>query len=42
MIYGFDAHTVKRAYDEKSLVKAKELVKKYNLNLIDEVEIIGL
>lgn len=42
MIFGFDAHTVKRAFDDKSLVKANELVKKYNLNLIDEVEIIGL
>ncbi|MEE0946576.1 MAG: histidinol-phosphatase [Acutalibacteraceae bacterium] len=39
MIYGFDAHTAERAYDSKSLAKAEELVKKYNINLIDYIEI---
>ncbi len=42
MIFGFDAHDPWRAYDEKSLAKAQELVKKYNINLIDKVEIKGL
>lgn len=42
MIFGFDAHNPGRAYDEESLVKAKALVEKYNLNLIDSVEIKGL
>jgi histidinol-phosphatase (PHP family) len=32
--FGFDAHTVEDAYDEASLVRALELVKKYNLNYI--------
>lgn len=32
--FGFDAHTVEDACDEASLVRALELVKKYNLNYI--------
>lgn len=32
--FGFDAHSVPAAYDGASLVKAKELVKKYKLNYI--------
>lgn len=39
MIYGFDAHTPERAFDEESLIKAEVLVKKYNINLIDSLEI---
>ncbi|MEE0840396.1 MAG: histidinol-phosphatase [Acutalibacteraceae bacterium] len=39
MIYGFDAHDSYRAYDEESIKIAEELVKKYNINLIDFVEI---
>lgn len=42
MIFGFDAHDPQRAYDQKSLIKAKELVDTYKLNLIDSVEIKGL
>ncbi len=42
MIFGFDAHDPYRAYDDKSLVKAQELVKKYNINLIEKIEIKGL
>ncbi len=42
MIFGFDAHNPERAYDDKSIIKAQALVKKYNLNLIDKVEIKGL
>ncbi len=42
MIFGFDAHEPYRAYDDKSLAKAQELVKKYNINLIDKIEIKGL
>jgi histidinol-phosphatase (PHP family) len=34
--FGFDAHDVPGAYDEESLIIAKELVKKYNLNYIGE------
>ncbi len=39
MIFGFDAHSPWRAYDAASIEKAEDLVKKYNLNLIDTVEI---
>lgn len=38
MIFGFDAHDPYRAYDDKSLVKAQTLAKKYNLNLISDLE----
>ena len=39
MIFGFDAHDPQRAYDEKSLVKAQALVEKYNINLIDTINL---
>ena len=42
VILGFDAHDPQRAYDDKSLAKAEELVKKYNLNLIEKLDIVGL
>ena len=32
--FGFDAHSVRAAFDGASLVKAKEMVKKYDLNYI--------
>ena len=38
MIIGFDAHEPERAYDGKSLVKAQALIKKYNLNVISDLE----
>lgn len=38
MIFGFDAHDPYRAYDDKSLVKAQVLAKKYNLNIISDLE----
>lgn len=39
VILGFDAHSANRAYDGESLKIAQALVKKYKLNLIDEIEI---
>lgn len=41
-IFGLDAHTAERAYDANSIEKAKIFVKKFNLKLIDEVEITSL
>ena len=38
MILGFDAHDPYRAFDDKSLVKAEELINKYNLNIISDLE----
>ena len=38
--FGFDAHTVEAAFDGESLVKAKELVKKFNLNYIGKPDVI--
>ena len=42
MIIGFDAHDVMSAYDEYSLEKIKEFKEKYNLNIIEKIEIKGL
>ncbi len=42
MIVGFDAHDVASAYDGESLEKIRVLKEKYNLNIIDKVEIKGL
>ncbi len=39
-VFGFDAHEAIYAYDGESLVKAKEFVKKHNLNYIGKPEII--
>ena len=39
---GFDAHDVMSAYDDKSLITAKELIKKYKLNYIGMPHIIEL
>ncbi len=38
--FGFDAHSVKDAYDGDSLLVAKEMVKKYNLNYIGKPELV--
>ena len=40
--FGFDAHSALSACDDESLVKAKEMVKKYNLNYIGKPELIPL
>jgi len=40
--FGFDAHDVKSAFDKESLVKAKALVKKYNLNYIGKPKLLPL
>ncbi len=37
--FGFDAHDVMAAYDGESLIKAKEMIKKYNLNYTGKPEI---
>ncbi len=37
--FGFDAHDVMAAFDGDSLVKAKEMIKKYNLNYTGKPEI---
>lgn len=42
MTFGFDAHDVMSAYDDKSLEKAKLLIKKYNLNYIGMPEILNI
>lgn len=42
MIFGMDAHTPERVFDEEALTIGKELAKKYNLNVIDKLEIKGL
>lgn len=42
VIFGFDAHTAERAYDAESIEKAKVLVEKYNLKLVDELDIKGI
>lgn len=39
VIFGFDAHTPERAFDSQSLIKAKEIVKKYDLILVDEINL---
>ncbi len=39
VILGFDAHSAERAYDAPSIEKAKKLIEKYNLKLVDEVKI---
>lgn len=40
--FGFDAHDVLNAFDDKSLVKAKEMVRKFNLNYIGKPQIIDI
>ena len=40
--FGFDAHSVRAAFDSASLEKAKEMVKKYNLNYIGMPKLIPL
>ena len=40
--FGCDAHSEKTAFDKESFEKAKELVKKYNLNYIGKPELIKI
>ena len=40
--FGFDAHSVRDAYDGENLKKAKEAVEKYHLNYIGRPEIVHL
>ena len=42
MTFGFDAHDVMSAYDDKSFEKAKLLIEKYNLNYIGMPEIFDI
>lgn len=42
VVFGFDAHTPSRAFDFDSISKAERLVKKYNLKLINEIELIKI
>ena len=39
VVFGFDAHTAERAYDGEALKKATEMVEKFGLNLVKEIEI---
>ena len=38
--FGFDAHTVESAFDKESILRAKEIVKKHNLNYIGKPDLI--
>ncbi len=40
VVFGFDSHDIKSAYDGESLIVAKEMVKKYKLNYIDDPELV--
>ena len=42
VVFGFDAHTADHAFDSVSLIKAKEMVKKYNLNYIGVPKLIPI
>lgn len=42
VVFGFDAHDVESAYDSESLVKAEELVRKFNLNYIGKPNLVIL
>ena len=42
MIVGFDAHDAVSAYDNESLEKIKKLKEKYNLKIVESIEIKGL
>ena len=39
---GFDSHDINNAYDEASIVKAKAMIEKYNLNYIGMPELINI
>lgn len=39
IIFGMDAHSPARVYDHEMLIKAKKLVKEYNLNLVEKLDI---
>lgn len=40
--FGFDAHDTQSAFDEDSLLKAKDMVKRYNLNYTGKPELIHI
>ena len=40
--FGFDAHDVLAAYDGDSLIRAQELVEKYNLNYVGKPKVVSL
>ncbi len=42
VVFGFDSHDTASAYDGESIPAAMELVKKYNLNLIENPKIVEL
>ena len=42
VVFGFDAHDVQSAYDNKSIMKAEELVKNYSLNYIGKPNLVIL
>ena len=42
VVYAFDAHTRKDAYDGKTLERVEELTKKYGLNVIEIPKIIDI
>ncbi len=42
VLFGFDSHDVASAFDNQSLKKAQEIVRKYNLNYIEEPRLILL
>ncbi len=42
VVYGFDAHDAKAAYDGASIEKAEEMRKKYGLRVIEEPKIIDI
>ena len=39
VVFGLDAHSAERAFDDYSLQKANDLVEKYNLNLVNEIKL---
>ncbi len=42
VIFAFDAHSPKDAYDGASLVKAKRMVEEYNLKLLPELKLVDI
>lgn len=42
VVFGFDSHDLESAYDNQSLIKVQEMVKKYNLNYIEDPHLILL
>jgi len=42
VVFGFDSHDTASAYDRESLPRAEELVRKYKLNILPELELIDI